>query len=179
MSGDGLSSAAALAIGAAGPMVEPDEVQLFMPLADAGAIEAARDGVAGRDPHRAIEQVRRAGRPKGATNKRTGVWRDYLLSRYAHPLEVLAQTYSRPVEALAAELGCSRKEAFDSQIRAAAELAPYIESKMPVAVAVDARGVIQLVINGSEAAAGAIIDAEGGEVLGLSAMAQNQGVTEA
>lgn len=171
--GEGLASAVALALAEAGPMIGDDAVQL--PLLDVGAVEAARDGVEGRDPGRAVEAVRRAGRPKGATNKRTGAWRDYLLSKYAHPLEVLAQAYSRPVETLAAELGCTRKEAFDSQIRAAAELAPFIESKMPVGVAIDARGVIQLVINGAEPAA---IGADASEVMGLSAMAQIQGLSE-
>jgi hypothetical protein len=74
--------------------------------------------------------------------------RDFLLAQFTHPLVVLAQTYSRPVETLAAELGCSHLEAFQLQVKAAVELAPYVESRMPVAVNVDARGTIALTIHG-------------------------------
>ena len=177
--GDGISAAVASALAEAGPMIEPEPVQALLPLADAEAIEAARDQREDRDAGQAVQLVRKAGRPKGASNKRTAQIRDYLLSRYAHPLEVLAQTYSRPVEALAAELGCSRIEAFKVQVSAAAELAPFIESKMPVAVGIDARGTVQLVINGAEAVPGGFIDAEGVVMGGLSAMLQNQGDSEA
>jgi hypothetical protein len=178
MSGDGIGAALGAALAQAGPLVEPEAVQAPLPLGDVEAIEAARDGRPDRDAGQAVQLVRKAGRPKGAMNKRTGQLRDYLLSRYAHPLEVLAQTYTRPAEVLAAELGCTKLEAFQQQVRAAAELAPYIESKMPVAVGIDARGTVQLVINGAEAAGGAIIDAEGVTLGGLSAMLQNQGVMD-
>jgi hypothetical protein len=176
--GDGIGAALAQAMAEAGALVEPAPVQVALPLGDAEAIEAARDLRPDRDAGHAVQAVRKAGRPKGASNKRTGQLRDYLLSRYAHPLEVLAQAYSRPVETLAAELGCSKVEAFGLQVRAAAELAPFIESKMPVAVGIDARGTVQLVIHGGEAAGGAVIDAEGVTLGGLSAMLQNQGVIE-
>lgn len=173
MSGEGMASAVAAAMAEAGPMIGAVEVERLLPLGDAMAIEAAREG---RRIDQAVDLVRKAGRPKGAVNKRTAVMRDYLLTRYPHPGEALAQAYSRPVEVLAAELGCSKLEAFQAQVRAAAELLPYIESKMPVAVAVDARGAISLVIHGADGAAGAVIDADGGEMLGLSAMLRNQGV---
>lgn len=175
--GAGIGAALAAAMAEAGQLMEPAPVQVALPLGDAADIEAARDQRADRDAAHAVQAVRKAGRPKGASNKRTGLLRDYLMSRYAHPLEVLAQTYSRPVETLAAELGCSKLEAFQTQVRAAAELAPYIESKMPVAVGIDARGAISLVIHGADGTPGGFIDASGAEVLGLSAMLQDQEVS--
>ncbi|MFZ4687864.1 MAG: hypothetical protein ACOYLS_01370 [Polymorphobacter sp.] len=172
--GEGIASAVAQAMAEAGPMAAPVKIEQLLPLGDALAIEAARDGRADRNAGHAVEAVRAAGRPKGATNKRTAAWRDYLLSKYAHPLEVLAQAYSRPVETLAAELGCTKLEAFTAQVKAAAELAPFIESKMPIGVAVDARGTISLVIHGADSGEAV----EGGSAWGLSAMLQNQGVDQ-
>ena len=88
------------------------------------------------------------GRPSGSKNKQTREVRDYLLRQYAHPLEVLAQIYSRPADALAAELGCSKEAAMQMQIRAAAEVAPYVEGKMPQQVQLDVNGDFNLLIPG-------------------------------
>lgn len=123
---DGLGAAVAGAIAAAGsarlPLVDVEELDLFQ----------ARGGVSAKaDAGLALDEIRRRGRPRGSSNKRTAKWRDYLLSRYAHPLEVMAQTITRAPAELAAELGCTVLEAFQVQQRAAAELAPYLESKMP------------------------------------------------
>lgn len=74
------------------------------------------------------------GRPKGAPNKRTAAMVAYLTSRYAHPLEVLAQVISRPVADLAKEIGATRADAFAFQIQAAKELAPYVSQKLPTLV---------------------------------------------
>ena len=49
----------------------------------------------------ALEVSRGRGRPRGSSNKRTAKWRDYLAGRYAHLLEVLAQTISRTPAELA------------------------------------------------------------------------------
>lgn len=76
------------------------------------------------------------GRPPGARNKSTAAWRDYLLGRYPSPLVALAEAYTRPARDLAEELGCKPVEAFQVQMRAAAELAPYLHGKMPVEVQV-------------------------------------------
>lgn len=76
----------------------------------------------------------RAGRPPGAKNRSTEDWRRYLLSQYASPLEVLAQMMSRRTIDLADELGCKPVEALAIQKSAAAELAPYLHSRMPVEV---------------------------------------------
>ena len=59
------------------------------------------------------------GRPTGSRNRRTQEWTDFILSQYRSPLVVLAETYSRPVAELAAELGCNKLEAFERQQAAA------------------------------------------------------------
>lgn len=94
-----------------------------------------------------VKKGRGAGRPAGSKNKNTKEWADYILSKYASPLEVLAKTYSRPVELLAAELNCSRLEAYKVQVAAARELSPYIHQKQPTAIDVGENGLISLSIN--------------------------------
>lgn len=173
----GISKEVADAIEDAG---EVPAVQPLLPLVDAEAAAAAID--AGRIGSMAIDEARKAGRPRGSRNKRTEQFRQFILARYAHPGEALAATYSRPVDALAAELGCTRLEAAQMQIKAAAELLPYIESKMPVAVGVSAEGQIQLILaTGGGDGARQIVD--GGTLTGLSLMAagieEKQGDSEA
>lgn len=111
-----------------------------------------------------VERLPRGrGRPAGSANKRTAAWRDYLLGRYAHPLETLAQIQSQPVDKLAAELGCKPVEALAVIARAASELAPYLEGKMPVAVDMTVRPGGMLVIEGLNATRdeiGAMIEGE-------------------
>lgn len=148
----GLSSALDAAIDAAGPM--------RLPLADVETLDLFTDAdAAARDPREAARQAleagRRAGRPRGSSNKRTAKWRDYLTSRYAHPLEVLASTISRTPAELAAELGCTRLEAFQLQQRAAAELAPYMESKMPTLAHVAMDSGLTILMPGVNAPIGA------------------------
>jgi hypothetical protein len=90
--------------------------------------------------------ARGPGRPPGARNKRTAEWVEFILSRYRSPLLALAEIYSRPVDVLTQELGCTRLEAFQEQRRAAEALLPYLHQKQPLAVQVDSRGVVQLVL---------------------------------
>jgi hypothetical protein len=71
--------------------------------------------------------------------------RRHLLSKFSHPLEVLAQAISMPVPELAKKLGCTKLSAFKMQIRCATELAPYIEQRLPVKVEVEEK-IYQLVI---------------------------------
>lgn len=59
---------------------------------------------------------------------------------------VLAEIYSRPVDVLAAELGCDRLEAFRMQLSAAEKLAPFVHAKQPVAIQIDPSGVVKLII---------------------------------
>lgn len=80
-----------------------------------------------------------------------------MLSRYPSPLVRLAEIYSRPVEELAAELGCTRSQALRHRIAAAKEAMPYLHQKQPVADRAESKGVMQLVIEGGlpgEGAAG-------------------------
>lgn len=118
-------------------------------------------------------RVRGVGRPPGALNKRTSDWTDHILANYQSPLVFLAKTFSRPVELLAAELGASKADAFALQIDAAKNLAPYVHQKQPLAVNVDGRGVIQLILETpGEAGAAGQLDAGSGPLLDIVA---NQG----
>lgn len=101
-------------------------------------------------------QRRGPGRPVGSKNKRTADWIDFILGRYRSPLLFLAETYSRPVEDLARELGCKPKEAFEIQVAAARDLAPYVHQKQPMAVEVSSQGLVQLVIQTGLDAPGAV-----------------------
>lgn len=74
------------------------------------------------------------GRPPGSVNKRTAAMAEYLLARYRSPLIGLAEIFSRRVQDLAAELDCSKLDAFKLQVQAMGELAPYLHGKMPVQV---------------------------------------------
>lgn len=142
-------SAAAVeaAVAEAGPL---------LPLRDAEQLDLLRDD-RGQVARQLVPTAPRGrGRPPGARNKRTEAVRAYLLSRYVHPLEVLAQIYSRPVDVLAAELECSKAEAMALIKSAAAEAAPYHEGKMPVAVDLSVRGDFTLAIQGLNATAGEI-----------------------
>ena len=87
------------------------------------------------------------GRPPGALNKSTSDWVDYIRSRYRSPLEMLAETFSRPVDQLADELRCKREDAFKLQLIAAKELAPFLHSKMPQAVLLERRSSVYLSID--------------------------------
>lgn len=89
-----------------------------------------------------------AGRPLGAKNKSTEAWREYLLSRYVSPLIGMAEIAGRPPGDLARELGCPVVEAFKLQIVCLRELAPYLHSKMPIALDAGPNGLIQLAIHG-------------------------------
>jgi hypothetical protein len=131
---DGMAAGVAAAMAEQPAAVEARAVQL--PLIGADDLAAL--------PAQGYERVKalrtgRPGRPVGAINRSTDEWRRYLLSRYASPLQVLCETFSRPVADLMLELGCTRLEAFRIQMMAAAEAAPYLHGKMPIEVAVTGR----------------------------------------
>jgi hypothetical protein len=88
----------------------------------------------------------RGGRPKGSRNRSTEAWREFLGNRYRSPLEVMAEIYSRSVGELVAEIGCTKLEALTLQLRAAAESAPYWHQKQPMAMQIDGKGIVQLVL---------------------------------
>lgn len=81
-----------------------------------------------------LNAKRGPGRPKGAQNKSSKEWAQMMLSKYQSPLVFLFETFNRPVEALAAELGCDNLEAFKVQQAAAGKAAEYVHQKMPMAV---------------------------------------------
>lgn len=127
-----------------------DVEELELPGLALAAVGAAARGQGEATPERA---ERKGGRPPGARNKRTEAWVQFILARYRSPLIALAETYSRPVEELARELCCSRLDAFREQIRAAAELLPYIHQKLPQALQIEGKGVVALTIEASPAVA--------------------------
>ncbi|MGF7151311.1 hypothetical protein FHS96_004974 [Sphingomonas zeicaulis] len=135
----GIASAVADAVEQAGslPVRGADAEQLALLPADRAPTKAEVDAL-----------PRGRGRPRGAKNRATGAWRDYLASRYTHPLETLAAIQSTPADVLAAQLGCKPIEALAVIKSAAAELAPYMEGKMPVAVDLSVKGDLTLAIEG-------------------------------
>ncbi len=136
--GAGLRAGIRAAIHDAGPL---------LPLRDADQLDLLADGGEVKIHHvHAAERGR--GRPTGVRNKRTEEVRSYILRRYAHPLEFLAQVWSRPVDMLASELNCTKKEAAFLQVRAAGEGLPYLEGKMPIAIDLTAKGDFNLLIPG-------------------------------
>ncbi|WP_374650313.1 hypothetical protein [Rhizorhabdus sp.] len=132
----------------AGMRAAIDEAGPLLPLRDAEQLDMLAEESGSTSVNRVHAELapRATGRPRGARNRRTEEVRSYLLSRYAHPLEVLAQVYSRPVDALAAELHCSRADAMALQVKAAAEVAPYIEGKQPVAISITRKHDVVLVM---------------------------------
>mgnify|MGYP001556561073 FL=1 len=97
------------------------------------------------------EKRKGPGRPAGARNRRTLEMANFLLSRYASPLEVLAQIATARVDLLTASIGCTKLEALQEKRLAALALLPYLHQKMPVAVDVTNRKVVHLTIVEGEA----------------------------
>lgn len=91
--------------------------------------ERQRERVAAVQAERQAE-ARKGGRPQGATNKATAAFREYLLRRGVSPLEQIMRWSMHTPETLAAELGCSKADAFDRLVRLWSELAPYLHSRM-------------------------------------------------
>jgi len=93
-----------------------------------------------------LEERRGPGRPRGSINRSTEEMARYILAHYRDPRLFLAELYNRPVEQLARELNTTREKAQRLQIEAADKLMPYVASKMPVAVTIDAAGEVSLTI---------------------------------
>ena len=97
---------------------------------------------------------RSKGRPAGSPNKRTLAMREHYLKRgYAHPMLWMGEVLSRPVAQLAEELGCELVDALEVQRKVAADLAPYLESKMPSQLSVDKNDGLPVLIMGEIRAA--------------------------
>lgn len=80
----------------------------------------------------------RRGRPAGSTNAATEDWRKLLLSRGKSPLQSLMEWSLHTPTTLAAELQCTRLEAFKLLKEVWAELSPYLHARM---APVDDKGV--------------------------------------
>lgn len=113
------------------------------------------------------EPVMSGGRPAGSVARKTAEWQQFILTRYRSPLVGLAEIAARPARDLAQELGCTPLEAFDRQLKALAELAPYVHSKMPAAVQHEGAPTVPILLGVSPAMAarmGVVI--EGNQGLG-------------
>ena len=112
-----------------------------------------------------------AGRPAGAQNRVTKDIRRLLLSQFKHPLVALAEIYSAPTTELAAHLGCKPEAALGVQVRAAAEVAPYLTAKQ---AAVDDKGaaVMPTLVLNFGASAGAPAGGDGRNTLSIGAIAK-------
>lgn len=135
-------------------------------LADPEQLELIRDEVPNRDASTAVAVAERRGRgrPAGALNKRNAKFREQLLALAPHPALALARAYSTPVEVLAAQLGCSKLEAAQLGIRAAAEVLPYVEGKQPISVDVRQRADVVMIMAGAPGVAGEQLEAIAEEV---------------
>lgn len=96
---------------------EPVQESLFEPAGRMMSAEEARE-------------ERKAGRPKGATNKASGDLRRFLQRQGVDPHMIMAEYLALSPEELAARLGCSRADAFDRQIKMAESLMPYVRAKL-------------------------------------------------
>jgi hypothetical protein len=145
---------------------ELDQARDLVLLADPEQLELIRDQVPARDAGTAVQVAERRGRgrPKNSLNKRNAKFRDQLLALAPHPALALARAYSTPVETLAAQLDCSKLEAAQLGIRAAAELLPYIEGKQPISVDVRQRADVVMIMAGAPGVAGETLDAIASEV---------------
>lgn len=148
---------------------EGDQVPLPIDLTDSDehhALPDASEIVAiqmemGCDLGDAVREHRRrgrGGRPKGARNKRTEEFSRYILQFGPHPGVTLARVQGRPTDMLAKELGCTKLEAMQLQIRAASELLPFIEGKKPVEVNMHMGGHMSLVLEQGGAVDGGMIE---------------------
>jgi hypothetical protein len=144
---------------------EVEQLRDLCLLPDAEQLELIRDAVPGRDAAAAvqIEEKRGRGRPPGSLNKRNAKFRDQIIALGGHPALALVRAYSTPVEALAAKLGCTKLEAAQLGVRAAAELLPYVEGKQPVQVEISRRSDVVLVMAGG-GVSGETVDAIAEEV---------------
>lgn len=110
---------------------DAEDVQAIMAELDCDMMAAVRE-------HR--RRQGKGGRKKGSINRRNAEFRKLILASGGHPGVFLQRVHDRPVEMLAAELGCTKKEALDRQIRCADILLPFVEGKMPATVNVAVRG---------------------------------------
>ena len=96
------------------------------------------------------------GRKPGAVNRSTADLARYLGQFGPDPAVKLMRMIARPVDLLAAELGCSLGDAWDRQARVAMDLMPYFHGKKPVAIDMTVKGDFHLAIAGITHSAGQV-----------------------
>lgn len=147
---DGLKTALALLATDAEPLERHEQLGLLGDEAEPNANLPLADSTVRRPGAR-------GGRPAGSLNRSTQAWVRFIQTRYRSPLVGLAETWSRSVRDLASELelycrGADGKpiiddgkprlnlvEAFKLQQSAMASALPYLHSRMPQAVTVEAK----------------------------------------
>lgn len=138
---------------------EEEQFSFLDPLSPEEMAEAAEEAGPNAGP-RAITKIarekRKAGRPKGAPNRRNEDFRNFLLAHGRHPALTMMEIQTTQPETL---MEMSRQfdvdkrrmtygEAQGLRVRCAEALLPYIESKKPVAVELDAKGDFILAVPG-------------------------------
>lgn len=146
MAGAAAKAGMTAAIEATGPG-EPPELAWPMQLTLLPSLRTAPAGDIDRQEGQVSGGERGRGRPPGSRNRATQEMVDYLAAKgYGMPLERLAQIYSADPVLLAAELGLTRGDAIDLICKAASAALPYVHRKQPVAVDMQGKGMLQLVI---------------------------------
>jgi hypothetical protein len=146
----GERAAVAIALTATGNAPPTEQIEEQLDIEDLiGAPQLREDQVAVLNAN----GPRGVGRPPGARNKRVTEWAEYLLTRYASPLEVLAQMAVARVDELAARIGCTKLEAYQEKRLAAIALVPYIHQKQPLAVNLSNKTFVHLTITEEGASA--------------------------
>lgn len=120
--------------------LEPDAAEVL-------AIQRARGGSMAEAVAEWRAQGAR-GRKPGAVNRSTADLARYLGQFGPDPAVKLMRMIARPVELLAAELGCTMAQAWDRQARVALDLMPYFHGKKPVAIDMTVKGDLHLAIAG-------------------------------
>lgn len=131
---------------AAKPLELPTEEQpdMFEDLIGAGdVVKRTRERAAAE---LAGVPAQRRGRQPGAENRRKREWVDYLLSRYPSPLEGLLQIAVARVDDLVIDIGCTKLEALQEKRIAMAAALPYLHQKQAIAVNVNQKATLKLVI---------------------------------
>jgi hypothetical protein len=91
-------------------------------------------------------ELRRAGRPPGAKNRRAEDVARFIVDEIGDPLLRLAMVAAMPTEELAARLGCTAAEALVEQRLAAIAVLPYVHQRKAISVDVTNRQVVSLTI---------------------------------
>lgn len=87
----------------------------------------------------ADEGYRPKGRRPGSVNKRARDLARYILARHRHPIDAVASIVDMPITALAADLACTKLEAFEAWRKCAELVARYVAQPQPQAVSVTAQ----------------------------------------